>query len=220
MKKIFFIYSALFLFACGASKKSETLTPLGKEQHQSFAENETTPPPGDERLLVYNAYLTLKVKEQEGVSEKINAIAKKMGGYILDLNESRVRFRVLKDSLEVALSASAKLGEVIHQEINGMDVTEQHTDLSLRLDNAKQSRQRYLHLLEKAEKVSDILLIEKELERLLYTIEKLQGQINKLDETIAFSTVTISIQEKVRPGPLGWVFVGLYKAVKFLFVWD
>jgi hypothetical protein len=51
--------------------------------------------------------------------------------------------------------------------IAGEDVTEEYRDLEIRLDSAEKTRQRYLELLNKAERVKEILKIEKELERLL-----------------------------------------------------
>ena len=113
------------------------------------------------------------------------------------------------------------LGEVTHQNIYGQDVTEQHTDLQLRLDNARQSRQRYLQLLEKAEEISDILLIEKELERLLYDIESLQGQLNQLDVNhyLFYHHCAYSGKNKAG-GRWDGFFVGLWEGLRFLFVWD
>jgi TolA-binding protein len=90
--------------------------------------------------------------------------------------------------------------------------------MAMRVENAQKARKRYLELLEQATKVSDILAIEKELERLNGKIERLQGQINSFDKQVQYSSISIYFTEKVKPGPVGYIFVGLYKAVKFLFV--
>ena len=221
MKNVLVLIIATFLFSCKTNQRGQ-LQPLCKTNYELKQENNdlNNESMQEERLMVYNAVQQLKVKKLEGINDQVAAIGKNHGGYILEISQDRVRFRVPNDSLEIVLTKTGQLGEITEQKIHGKDVTEQHADLTLRLDNAQQSRKRYLQLLDKAETVNEILLIEKELERLLYNIERLQGQINKLDETITFSTVTVTIQEKVRPGPLGWVFVGVYEAAKFLFVWD
>jgi hypothetical protein len=97
-------------------------------------------------------------------------------------------------------------------------VTDQYADFSIRLENAEKARMRYLELLEKAENVQSALLVEKELERLNETIELLKGQMNRIDHLAAYSTITVYLTEKKKPGVLGYIGIGLYKSVKGLFV--
>jgi hypothetical protein len=82
------------------------------------------------------------------------------------------------------------------------------------------SRERYLELLEQAENVETALKVERELERLLYDIESVKARLSNLEKMITFTTISINIREKVSPGPIGWVFYGLYHSVKWLIVWD
>jgi hypothetical protein len=80
------------------------------------------------------------------------------------------------------------------------------------------ARERYLELLEKAENVQAALMVEKELERLNGEIDMLKGKINRLEHITEYSSITVYIKEKVKPGIIGYVFVGLYKGDKWLFV--
>jgi len=80
------------------------------------------------------------------------------------------------------------------------------------------SRERYLELLARAENVQSALLVEKELERLNSEIEFLKGKLNKTSHLVDFATLTISIKEKVKPGLLGYVGIGLFEVVKWLFI--
>ncbi len=73
------------------------------------------------------------------------------------------------------------------------DVTNQHTDLTIRLENAEKSRQRLLALIEKATKIEDIIKIEAALRRLTGEIERMKGQLKLMIDQIAFSTVTVSL---------------------------
>ncbi|MEL6720337.1 MAG: DUF4349 domain-containing protein, partial [Bacteroidota bacterium] len=84
----------------------------------------------------------------------------------------------------------------------------------------EKTRQRYLELLNKAEKVNEILEIERELERINIDIESMKGQLKRLDGQVDYATITVNLQEKVKPGPLSAVGVGLYKVVRWLFVWN
>ena len=219
MRNLYFI-SLLLLASCGSMQKgaSPSFEMAGQEMAAPEFDHENRPP--SSRQMVYDAYLNLKVKSADGIGGRVENMGKSMGGYVLHSGLDRVVIRVPADKLDEALAAIRQMGKVESQDVTGRDVTDQYADLSLRLDNAQKARERYLQLLEKAQAVTEILPIEKELERLQFDIENLKGQINRIDELIAFSTITVSIEEKVKPGPLGWVFVGIWKGLKFLFVWD
>ena len=81
-------------------------------------------------------------------------------------------------------------------------------------------RGRYLALLEKANTVSDILGIEKELERINTEIELLEGRIKHAESSVEFSSITVRFREKAKPGPIGWIFYGLYRGIMWLFIWE
>jgi hypothetical protein len=86
------------------------------------------------------------------------------------------------------------------------------------LDNSEKARTRYLALLAKAEDVQAALLVEKELERLNGTIELMKGKMNRMEHLVDYSTITIYISEKKKPGVIGYIGIGIFKAVKWLFV--
>ncbi|MEO1262519.1 MAG: DUF4349 domain-containing protein [Bacteroidota bacterium] len=225
MKKILIVVLLpLFIFSCGSSKRAggESLPNnlTGSFEKAEQVTSDPTDPVQQDRLMVYEAWQTIKVKDKRNIVNEISTIVKNNSGYVLETSVDRIRFRMPADSLENILKITGQFGEVISQDIHGQDVTEEHMDLNLRLENAKKSRERYLQLLERAENIGDILLIEKELERLQLKIERLQGHLNKLNEIVAYSTITINIQEKIKPGPISWIFVGLYEGVKYLFVWN
>jgi hypothetical protein len=54
----------------------------------------------------------------------------------------------------------------------------------------------------------------------------MQGQLDYMDRQVAESTLDLTLQipevtpPETKPGPLGYVFVGIWKAVKWLFVWE
>jgi predicted nuclease with TOPRIM domain len=99
-------------------------------------------------------------------------------------------------------------------------VTEAHQDLKVRLANLERVRERYLELLQRAVTVEDTLRVEKELERVTAEYESLKARLESLDNQVTLATVSLEFRRPVRPGPVGWVFYGLGKAVKWLFVWD
>lgn len=145
-------------------------------------------------------------------------LPKKYEGYFTTLGTHQTNIRVKAKHLDAALKDIESLGKVREKNLTGDDVTEQYMDYEIRLDNAKKARDRYLELLAKAENVEAALKVEKELERLNGEIDLMQGRMNRLSHLEDFSTIQISLKEKKKPGILGYVGLGLYHAVKWLFV--
>lgn len=171
-----------------------------------------------ERKIIYNASMRVEVKKLETQTKDVVEKAKIQGGYMVSADIDNVTIRIPAEKLNSFMDEIATYGKVESRNVYSQDVTEQYADLDIRLENAEKSRKRYLELLNKANEVADILAIERELERLNTNIERLKGQLNSYDTQVKYSSVSIYFDEKVKPGPLGYIFVGLYKGVKFLFV--
>jgi hypothetical protein len=172
-----------------------------------------------DRKLIYDADIDITVKKPDTANVQLIRIARKYNGYVLSTGTNYTTIRVKADSLQFALTEIARLGKVKKKSIYAEDVTEQYSDLTIRLDNATKARIRYLELLAKAANVSETLLVEKELERLNKDIDLLEGKMNKMNHLLDYSTITVHVEKRIKPGPLGFVFKYLYKGVKFLFVW-
>lgn len=170
------------------------------------------------RVVLYNADMTIAVKSTDSIAEYIERKAEQFKGYTTNKSTNDITIRVPKDSLDAVLDYVSGLGRVDRKNVRGNDVTDQYVDMSIRLENAEKARQRYLELLAKAEDVKAALLVEKELERLNGLIDSYKGTLNRFDHLSAYSTVTVNIKEKKKPGVLGYIGLGIYHAVKWLFV--
>lgn len=219
-----FIVLSLFSFAqCSTSsmaKRSDyepsRSTAVAEERG---LENDQTSTQGP-RIILMSGYLTLIVDDPEKDSQKVASLAKKYGGYVQTSGNYSVILRVEANRLEEAMKEIASYGNVEDRQIRGDDVTDQYYDSKIRLENKVKARERYLELLKKAENVTAAVGVEKELERLNGEIESLKGQINRLEHLSTYSTINVTIEKRIRPGPLGYVFAGVFYAVKWLFVWD
>jgi hypothetical protein len=172
----------------------------------------------DDRKILYDADLTLVVEAPDSANQQIQAIAKRYGGYVNEVGTYRSVIRVESGSLDAAVTAISALGRVDRKSVRGQDVTETYLDYQIRLDNAQQARTRYLELLDKAETVDEILKVEKELERLNETIDLLKGKMNRIDHLDTYTTITINLRERQKPGILGYIGIGVYRGVRWLFV--
>ncbi|MEL6653514.1 MAG: DUF4349 domain-containing protein [Bacteroidota bacterium] len=174
--------------------------------------------PVEERKIIKNANLSLIVKDIDSARTQIELLANQYNGYVQTGGLTQITLRIEAQYLEQAVAKVETFGEVESRNIRSQDVTDQYYDLNSRIESLQKSRQRYLELLDDATNVSDVLAVEKELERVTQELEALQGRFKLLNDQVNYSTLTVYLQEKVKPGPLGYIFVGLYEAIKWLFV--
>ena len=176
----------------------------------------------DNRMITYSASLDLSVENTNETRKKLVEYVKDNNGFIVMETDNSVTSRIPTENMDNFISNSKTLGKIENESKTGVDITDQYRDNVLRLEGLKNVRNRYLALLEKANSVNDILSIEKELERINIEIERLEGKVKYAELSVSYSNITVRFKEKskVKPGPLGWVFYGLYSGVKWLFVWD
>ena len=204
-------------FSC-ESPKAIQASSLGQSPNMRMKEKSESEPEQSDRMILYSATIEIIVTEPDSIARKIGKIAQKFGGYLSNGSNDFNQIRVKSDQLDNALDELEQLGKLKSRQIFTEDVTELYMDLNIRLENAQKTRNRYLALLEKADQVEEILKIEKELERLNETIDLLKGKINRLENLEAYATINVRLIQKVKPGIFGYVGLGLYKAVAWLFV--
>ena len=171
-----------------------------------------------ERKMVYEASMEVRIKSPDSAQIAVNTTVNKYEGYILYQDGIVTTFRVKNENLDAAMDEIATIGKVLDRTKKGNDVTDQYFDLTIRLENAEKTRKRYLELLSQANTISETFKVEKELERLSQTIDQLKGKINRLDHLSVYSTVTVKLKEKQKPGIIGYAGLAVYKSVKWLFV--
>jgi len=146
------------------------------------------------RKVIYTARLEIIVADVESALARSDEIARKMGGYMQHVSGAGITIRVPADKFDLAVADVTKLGPVAQRNITAQDVTEQYTDLKIRLDNARATLKRLQAILEKTTSVKDVLAVEKELARVRTEIERMQGQMNLLSSRIAYATITITFR--------------------------
>jgi hypothetical protein len=172
------------------------------------------------RLVTRTAAAEVERSDPENGPKGAQAIAEKHKGYVESSSSSSATLRVPSAELDASILELATLGKVVSQETHSRDVTFQHLDTDVRLNTLRKERERYLELLAKAPSVTDALAVEKELERVTGEIERLEGELKLMDSQVELASLDVRFSRPVRPGPVGWVFYGVFSAVKWLFVWD
>ncbi len=121
-----------------------------------------------------------------------------------------ITVRVPTDSYEDFIDAVADIGVVKFQSEATDDVTQEHVDLSARLENMRAQEVRLREFFESAKNVTEMLAIETELGRVRGEIESLDAQVTYLERQAAMATVSVELTEPsavVRPDGESWGFV-------------
>ncbi|MCH8922802.1 MAG: DUF4349 domain-containing protein [Planctomycetes bacterium] len=155
------------------------------------------------RLMVYSARYRLATPNVEEALRRFVARVEQMGGYLESRENGRVVCRVPAENFQSVVGGLPTLGEILDQSIHNQDVTTQHRDLGLRLQTAEWSRDRVLALLERANKIEDVLKLEATLRSLTEQIERIKGQFKQLSEQIAYSRIEVQFQSKTPEGSAG-----------------
>lgn len=152
-------------------------------------------PPGGP-LLIYQAELHLAVFEVEATQRAVLTIARELGGYLSYQDDTRVTIRVPAKKFQDSIEKLERVGDVVHRNIQAIDVSEEFRDTTLRLRNAEVVRERLEAILARAEKVEDALKVQAELGRVTELIETLKGKLRYMQDRIAYSTVTVHFQPR------------------------
>ncbi len=147
-----------------------------------------------DRKMVYSASLQVRVSSIEDAVQRLLARVRQLEGYLALRNNNVLTCRIPAGSFTTLVEEVKGYGVVLQESMQAQDVTKQHVDLTIRLENAETARKRLLSLLEKATKVEDILKIEEQLTRLTETIERIKGELKYLNEQIAYSLVSVGFQ--------------------------
>jgi hypothetical protein len=172
------------------------------------------------RSIISTVQVRLERAEPEKGPAEAVTLAKAHGGYAQLVTDASATVRIPAGRLDTFLEKVPALGTVAERRVSSEDVTETHRDLKVRLETLERARQRYLQLLDKAASVPEAVLVEKELERVTVEYESLKARLEALEGAVALATVQLDFGRPVRPGPVGWIFYGLARGVKWLFIWD
>jgi hypothetical protein len=133
------------------------------------------------------------------------AIAGSYGGFVQSTGVDRqgpargtIVIRVPSTRFEDALSDLEDLGNVRHENVSGVDVTQEFVDLQARLRNWQAQEAVLLRLMDRAETVTDTIRVQGELSRVQLEIERLRGRLDYLEDQTDLGTITANF---VAAGP-------------------
>ncbi len=156
----------------------------------------------DPRAVIYTAQLTVRVKDVSAAAEQAKQIVTGAGGYVSEersnsfakRDEAVVTFKIPPTGYPDVLARLGRdLGkrESLHQ--GAQDVTEEVADVASRVKSAESALNQFRTLLRKAEKIGEILEIEREISNREAELESLQARQKALASQTGMATVTLSL---------------------------
>jgi hypothetical protein len=157
-------------------------------------------------MVIRGATLSLQVQSVEAALQKIRSVADADGGYVTashtsytqedgqDRPVAQVTIAVRSDTFDQAVqSVRGMATKVENEDGTSQDVTDEYTDLAANLRNLQASEDTLLKLTAKADKLEDVLTLERELANVRGQIERIQGRQRLLEHQTSMATIAINL---------------------------
>ncbi len=167
-----------------------------------------------DRMIIHTAQLVLTVSDVESAVQAVRALVTTTPGarilaaqtrYENDQQVATLTLQVPAASFETVMSALRRLAQRVESEAtSSQDVTDEYIDLTARLRTLRATEARLLALLERAQRLEDILVLERELAQVRSQIERLEGRQRYLAQRSDLATITVTLQPEglaARPQP-------------------
>jgi anti-sigma factor RsiW len=159
-------------------------------------------------MIARTVSLTILVSDVPASRAALDAILARHQGYAAQLNintpENDARsfnasLRIPASELATALPDLRKLGRVQSESQSGEEVSQQHADLVARLNNARETEQRLLAILQqRTGKVSEVLEVEEQISNTRGEIERMEAEQKALEHRVDFASVDLQLTEEYK----------------------
>ncbi|MBK8228928.1 MAG: DUF4349 domain-containing protein [Flavobacteriales bacterium] len=162
------------------------------------------------RQVIRTGKYEYEVKDLDSARAQVLRLVRSIGGYIdgEELNDWSdrkalvLRLRIPSKKLDGAITALHALGELKYQSLTAEDVTASIADTEARMRSKRELERRYLDLIARAAKVSELLELERALESVRAEVESMEAQLKTMQDQVAMSTlrVTCSVPKSTAMG--------------------
>lgn len=161
-----------------------------------------------DRAIIYQAELTVEAKDVTAAADRAKAIVTGAGGYVAEERsesvsrgvQSMIAFKVPPARYaDVLAQLGRDLGKRTSVRQNAQDVTEEVADVASRVKSAEAALGQFRTLLSKANKIGEILEIEREISSREADLESLQARQKALAAQTGMATVTLTLLPPPEP---------------------
>lgn len=160
-----------------------------------------------QRKIIMEGEVYLETKEFDNTIKALDELVLDYGGFVESRNVTGKRpnswslrranyvIRVPSESFEQVMQDLGGIGIVIESNSKGTDITDSYVDLEIRLKTLKVQEETLLDILAKSTQLEDVIKLESRIAEVRYEIERIENQLRNYDRLIAFSRISINIQE-------------------------
>lgn len=157
--------------------------------------------PRPQEMLEIEARFAIECESVATAATKLRESVSAHGGSVtMDQSETQQRsastmleIRVPVREYEKLVVDLSGLGAIRSREVKAKDVAKDHHDAQLLLANLEAAMKRYEELLAKAATVTEVLSIERELERLRARIDRVKGDLVWMKDRVARATIRVRL---------------------------
>lgn len=200
------------------SRTAATTSRTGDQEKSSTEESVGAAPRGSAPTpqtirIIKTGDLVLEVPACADVAEDVERLVREMGGFVADGSTQtgaggaaacRIIARVPPERFEEAFTSLKALGRVESENVKAADVTADYVDLEARIHSLQITEERLRELIANksfVDKISALLEVEKELNRVRTEIEQAQGQLRVMADRVGLSTIVVTLREPGRMVP-------------------
>lgn len=163
--------------------------------------------------IIYSGRSYMETTEFDNALMELEKAVKEFGGFVQDSNVNgntkrnsdgttvvvdRWGYYVVRiptARFDEFMTLTEGIGNVTSSGRTAENVTSQYTDYEARLSSLVTQEERLLSLLEESGDLESLIALEARLSEVRYEIESIERNLRNLDQRLAFSTVTLEIQE-------------------------
>ncbi|MFD6027479.1 DUF4349 domain-containing protein [Streptomyces griseoluteus] len=152
--------------------------------------------------VIRTASLEVEVRDVPGALAKARRVTEDAGGYVGEESterdddgseRTRVVLRVPSERYEEVLGSLQGTGKLLRRTARAQDVTDQVVDVDSRIKSQRASVARVRELMDRADKLTDVVALEGELSSREADLEALLAQQASLKDRTGLATITLSL---------------------------
>jgi len=166
----------------------------------------------DTEMLIYRGNVRIKTENFAESVAAFKADIKALGGFIesqdldtglnmydtrRDLQEFVAVVRIPSSAFHDVMDGASKYGKIIHSTTEVENIAQEYASTSASLEVYETKRKRYLELMSRAENMSDMVELEREVTNIESQIASYKSALSVMDTDVAYSTLTVTISNRI-----------------------
>lgn len=162
----------------------------------------------EDAKLIRKAQLVMQTTDFDQATAALDQLTERCGGYYEQVESqgggyyasgarrwASYTVRIPREQYNAFMGAVGEAGYVARRTESTEDIGETYYDIQLRLKTQQTKQDRLLSLLEKAEKMEDIIALEEALTEVQYQIEQYTSSLKSYDALVDYATIQIDLEE-------------------------